>query len=786
MSTVQKKSLLFTLTSTEVDDIVFELELKKRGYEIQYLIDPYDVNRYCFPYGVNLGDFNTKKGNIHLLADAQIAYDYLFKRASKPILLDEYSKEIKGFHNAVKQMYKQRIPTLSQDLVKFIEKVIKEAKISGTKNTFELVKNNLSIIASISIGLSNDNIEKYNSLFRSKFLLLENQLDTEINGYDDDELFHKILLEFDKIISDRERKGYYTDVNEYSSSEERSVYKAKENAYNDALVILRTLQLNKENIKKGKKQLYFYVSSAYWTSIVMKKLSGLLPVLDGFEYSVHRTAAQVFANLIFEDENLDQSTYSLGLLKSLIITQENNRLLDVSGISSVEKKIVSKFDSQIEERRNNLENYGILLKHSSLEKEMRIAVERIEKHPTQSESLSLMKSLIVEVDQFVEEHKDEFREMFDLIDASLEQLNFNDLLKSLVLTDSDAFRDRNYGLDPVETSKQQLPVVFRSRKLDNEILRGALDEISYFYSTRYPTQRQIDNFKKEILRTFTKFANNSVEELFVSFLVYIAVSIPKEQITNFSAKEFYRAKRVIGMFRNAYGDSDASMSEILCEFNYVLVWTARRSRIYEEGLKLSDKFIQEYPDDPRFYHSRCLTIYSWVVDQTNKENNLNSEIGKTELTLSDAINSGEQALERYYKWWGEDQKWANLGIESLHNTLAHLYAENSLDSNLNSETYISEAKIHIDRLKDMVRKDFKKYPEYQSTEALVLFADFKVHETEDERIGFEKLNRARSILQSCLVKYTKEGNLKRYEYINEIMKNVVESLQILEGRLSSS
>ncbi|MEP3389781.1 MAG: hypothetical protein ABJO02_16445 [Reichenbachiella sp.] len=776
LTEIKRKSLLFTLKSNEVESVIEEARLRKNGYQVHYLIDPFDINKYCFPFGLNQSTSSLKDSNIHLLSDLQIAYDSLFKGDNKPILIEEYQDEIRGFHHAIRQLFTDHVPKLSKQLTQFIDKALKDTNILKAENTLELVKDNLSVIASISIGLANDNLDRYDNLFRKNHLMLESngQLDLPEIGTEEryDQIFHEILLEFDQIIKSRETKGFYGKKNGSSSNDNEgsSIYKAKENAYHDAMAILRTIALNDFYEKRGEKKIFLYVSSAQWTNSVIKKIQNRFPIVNSEKLDILRTGPQLFANLIFSDPEVNHTIVSLRVFKKLVEKQEKFAL----SVNDVEKKIAKKFDAQIEGLRNNMENYGILLKHSNLEKELEAALQRLNEPDLASSGLTKITDIIKDVNSYVKEKKDSFEQMFDLIGVSLQQLNFGALLNELIFTDPEAFMRRDYGLDPIESAKQQMPIVFNHLEIENQDLKKLLTGISYFYTQKTPTELQITNFKKELVSGLEKLEANTIDELFISFLVYMAISIPKAT-ENYHLRNFQRAKKVIKMHSSIHAEKDKNYDVALREFQYVLVWSARRARCYAEGLKLSDNFIKLYPQDPRFHHSRALLIYCAITDTDIEPPSSEKDIKLPKISMKDAVKSSEQALSLYIPWRDNGIIEASNSIEALHNTLVHFYSELAYQS-LSKATLdpINKAKEHLEHLKKIVGKSYSKYPEYMSSEAYFIYVQFLAHDKlgKIDTSQLKNLKEAQKLNAKCIEKYKKSHAstkyLKRIEFVKEL------------------
>lgn len=101
------ESIIYDLSVDQIDDLILELDLKhKYNFRFHYIIDPYDLSNYCFPFGIldSVKDSNKEREvlSIPSIADEQIAYDQIFVKAkSLCFILDEHYKEVIDFQNFI-------------------------------------------------------------------------------------------------------------------------------------------------------------------------------------------------------------------------------------------------------------------------------------------------------------------------------------------------------------------------------------------------------------------------------------------------------------------------------------------------------------------------------------------------------------------------------------------------------------------------------------------------------------------------------------------------------------
>ena len=64
-------SLLQEVTTRDVDDLIFEEELITKNYQFYYSIDPTDIKKYCFPFGLTKSKTNPDHKELEIIADEQ-------------------------------------------------------------------------------------------------------------------------------------------------------------------------------------------------------------------------------------------------------------------------------------------------------------------------------------------------------------------------------------------------------------------------------------------------------------------------------------------------------------------------------------------------------------------------------------------------------------------------------------------------------------------------------------------------------------------------------------------
>lgn len=171
----ERKPFYFNLTSNQIDDLILEHKLRhERGIRFHFIVDPYDIQKYCFPFGmtVTAQDQNKKRDvlTIEDISDEQIAYDRLFNdKETYHFVLDEHYPELVDF-----QMY--YLSLISENKVtifNFIEAYEKEFKNSKEKilKLIDTDDNIISLLISTCLTLEKNGMQRLNKLIEEKKII---------------------------------------------------------------------------------------------------------------------------------------------------------------------------------------------------------------------------------------------------------------------------------------------------------------------------------------------------------------------------------------------------------------------------------------------------------------------------------------------------------------------------------------------------------------------------------------------------------------------------------------
>ena len=252
------------------------------------------------------------------------------------------------------------------------------------------------------------------------------------------------------------------------------------------------------------------------------------------------------------------------------------------------------------------------------------------------------------------------------------------------------------GKDYIFGQDHHLPTYFLE---EDENINPKFIEIVVHYDD---TEDKLSIYVFELVRKLFALTDNTDELVLKRCLLLLMLSNSKyygedtsEYLENFLLKI---------NFKNSYQESN---------YFYLLIWILRRNGKYDNALYFTDEAIKEYPNDPRFYHSKALCYYC----KYEEENESSIEI---------LFQAHESALIAY-KFYKSDleninmtkgtRKFVQLNLYGIMNTIVYLkslgFSKNCKEF---SKIMIEDARKIIEELK---KKDesYNKKAEFLHTEA---------------------------------------------------------------------
>lgn len=724
---------------SDIELLISDLKLIMDGYELNYIIDPYDFFEYCFPFGIS---FDIEK-NLDQIGDENIAYTYLYK-FYRPIILDEYKLELYLNRNRVISEIDTK---LNENLLtSFLNKYNESNKLEQDVLLRE-IENSATFLLSSSL-MTTSFIQKFDDLFFNRiqidnFKLQKGSLDDEARIL---EYFNEIKrTDWSKIEFEIYSKKTIDNINkDYNDNKMANVFKRLQSTYRDFVVIDRICQINKkmqEEKALNGKNILLYFSSAKKSGKIFKKVRVRkhLANIEGQEnYNILRSSKHTYLLFLIYDENYKIMLKNLLALKELAKKHKNN----ISILESLEEQgsdMLQKFENKINEiKRDYLEETSIenqIYKRSEYQLKIKNAIDRINKRKGDYKGLvKIYKELLVkakaassnigliEMDiAYSVQNK-----LSIILKRILEQRKANDSDTILLQEGKDLIQGKYhhlpillfYNIDSqIDSALEKLfisviNIITEYHILKEKHLQNLFDTIENLYSVTEATSLLDSNFSSILVKTLIYQILPDAKSYTRSDLIsYIRDFHVRLRLTNYEYKNW---------------DND---------YLYMLIWTMRRENRIVESYDLAKKAITKYPTDPRFKHGLTLALYNMYLSKNSLIfENLNylEEI----LAISNATINAYKFQIRNNKIKKSYEKFVEFNIVSLYNLQIYVCSlfilgnlektNNDVESNIIA-TEIFTLKYLREELLDKKIKDFelsqrrssKKFPEFNHTESVL-------------------------------------------------------------------
>lgn len=717
------KSLIQTITSDQVADLIDEYNLFKEGYKFYYFVDTFDINRLCFPFGiVAFSSFDeNEKDPIEIITDKQLSYNYLLRQSDFYFLLfDEYYVEYMDFKNKIdraKYLGLELVNSL-KILVDYYDESIVNNKLSLEKfQTVERISEfQVSLLLSIVVGTISNGIDKLNNLEQSQLIHSLNDLN-KLKGFNNelsdiindcqpsdftDQIFHHLIERFSKnIILEPDRlRARYTDCKVY-----------------DRLVHINNKTLNID--RTG-----FFLLSSTKTSGKISNIANEFHLNPKFKknsvFNPFRSINQIYLKLLLEKS--PNYINDLLLIKNLVRYKEK----DINKADNINKLIVANFENRINELREGFENAALIKDFKDYREEIEKSFENKEIIKSKHVIPSLKKLILLSLNTDVIEQTR---------NKKLNDLIFERTYKTSLVLGIEKIKqgfsqfEICQGDDYITNHYHHLPLVYFIE--ENDVYQDAINEIVKFLTEIEPKRRNsqalIKSINKSLELLFDRAKPNFAENLIrLLILTLLRTKDDKEP-------EMIAYKSAIQIL-----NSNKSNKNFRKEYLYFLSWIARRNLDYKTALDYAEEGINIDNTDPRFYQSISLIKYCLFRETKEK------------VFLVESIYNAKKSIDLYSRL-----KIESLAVEksmmALFNTICFL-------SCLFYEDYekqihhLNLARENIEKLKKM-ESNFDKIPEFLHTEANLIKLEIS---SQKENPDLKKLEYAKSKIEYAIKMNPKE------------------------------
>ncbi len=729
--------LLKNITSRDIDLLISDISLLEAGYELNYIIDASDIISFAFPYGIYFDRLDSKTPDD--VGDSFIAYEYIFSKSNRPILLDEYKLELVLSRNSIQSNVDKRLKSNLFDLTFDAS--------SNLNETTKKVENSSTFLLATALMQENF-MNKFDDLFYNKL-----QVDEIILGnknQKDENTLNTIFKEIKR--TDWVNNVFKQWVDSKTDLEYNDVEVIKEfkSTLRDFIAIDRLCNINKtveNNSKIEGKYLFLYYSGAKKSADIFKykEVKNHLPTINGINnYNILRTPKHSFLLFLIFDDNLSKMKESLMEFKNIAIKKE--RLTD--SLNSLHEKEIKEYFNKLNTQRRSLIEKTFIEVQINQHKEFQDKI---------IEKIDLLKSKkgIDEISIFYQELLNNAKianGKTELLQTNSSYLLQGSIIGLIQILDKKEDFKINKGKDQIKGDYHHLPILIfydcNSITNNSKLESLYIKIIEYVIATSVFKKKQLNELIEGIKLVYSEIENEgSNKEYFYEILIktFILLFIEKADLIKMEVADIIEAG-----FLNLETNKTA-YSKWSDDYIYTLIWVYRRMLKFEESERYCDKGIKLFPNDPRFCHGKCLVLY-------NKSFTQNTLSPCNELQLIDILKYSELAIDKYNATINDDficrkeyRKYIHGSISALNNLVLYsisLFYLEKLETNQHIEQLNLFEKYNLKYLRDNVLEPIKIFEreihnpeksraEYIHTESIFELVE-AIHYKDPKKIGHSR------------------------------------------------
>src|SRR6267142_2194679 len=718
----------FRLSSRAIAEVISDVEHRRDGADIFFVIDPFDLIEFCFP----IDPASQRQPDIGAISDDQTAlFEIFLRRKQAPLLIREYEGEV-SVHSSYLEGEAEEAYDKTEILTHFLRHLnIQGAAIESDEKLIKLLQREFSVILAVLMGIYSFGVRRFRTIVGSRLWRETNLAHSPLGRVDS-----KVIEAF----SATTVTPLYSELKEFLFSLipeqelKSTLARRRQAAENDAHVVDRLLQVNiflEKAFQAGeltRRKLFLYLSSAERSEAMFTRgpaTTAKLPVIDDEPFNIWRSRSQVFASLIFrrqlgkekEDtpEDYDALAHNLRKFQELVRPMENLYPLSIRSSPTKCDTCFLKYGNQWHYKPSYMEvcPWSDLCRH--------VTRLSFDKQATELQNLGLLTNVqryagLLDASAKTSDSRELtslFRRIIgspEIIDIALtrlqdvqEQIATRSEFAYLMSVGIEVGRDDVGGVSGTEelvTSPiQTLPIALQlqeQRYID--IVTNFVRGYTGSRSARVKTDLLIDSYKKFLSHEKQSVLSSPEHEL-VRCLLYLAFE------TNAGRQLAVKHVSIIT-------DKFKEHAGYLQECHYILLWALRKNGLFEQAERLAKDVLLNNPDDPRIWHGRLLNGYEWITSSGRACN----------LKTADLFQIGEATLERHQAAKGKlriSDHLHQLLMLVLLNDVSFIYV---LDENENN---VDKAKSYLAKLKELCPANLwsENNPEFLHTEAMVIYRE---------------------------------------------------------------
>lgn len=583
--------------SEDIDFLINDVDLLISGYEINYVIDAYDIIRYSFPYGKAFSSINKYKPDD--IGDLLISYDYILRNYD-PVVLKEYELELVLTRNMIKVQYDKRLNSnvFENTLAKYKDNLGAFIKNIRGSATFMLAT---SLLSKSMLKVFDD---LYNTKLQIKKLKLKN------NNSSDYKIISKYFEEIK--MSEWSKDVFFNWVESRSDKKMNvSLMKVYKSTLRDIAAIDRLCNINRaiqDNDQLNNKYLFLYYSGASKSAELFKnpEIINHLPDINGYaSFNIHRAPKHSYLLSLIHDESLQIMRDTLVKFKNLISKRES--VYSLLERSQSNDDLGDDFD-KISRNRHQLLEFDKIASQINKHKEFQ---DKLHEKIQYLESRDNIEKIAEVYSSFLEDAKKSTGDI-QMLQTDISYLLQGRLIQLIEHLNKNGEFNIQKGNDLIRGAYHHLPILLffdQNSKLDNyRHDKLFLELINHVVASKELKAENFDEFTDAIKRAYYSLEKLPVyKEGFLDILLKVFIYIISKKPESKNERDAYEVIKKAFILLETDKESFFMWGD---DYLYFLASLSRRLQLFEDSKRYFKRGIKIYPKDPRFYHQKCLVRFN--------------------------------------------------------------------------------------------------------------------------------------------------------------------------------
>jgi hypothetical protein len=769
-----------------------------------YIIDPFDIIGFCFPFGFDMHKA-VKGSELDLQSDSLTAWDDFFRSSSKIVLMDEHRPELSRLRNRLVRDMQSSIEGFEEfeNLVVKVytqseQKEIPEKEVSKLKD--EILYKRISWLVAAATGEIHKGPDRFSAILK-KLVINNDQFDESMvapwleasKKEEHIDFIKEVFLETPA--GENAFKEYINMIDILESRQVDVDQKRRDNLLGDYKVVDRLLKINKKlaeaQDKLGCRYVFFYLSSDNKSEFIRNDINDRCPPVLGEPLNLVRNVAQLYLNYLFSFEQINLPGHNPRSLDSLEAILQNY-VLAHNTIKSRLHLPDGPISKRIAELRERVEWSGHIKNIYASSGKFESAFDQLIKRATFEPLKQALEELIVKlrdgnVKDSIEQLEKEIRNF---------SIEVTVLQKIVSILDKNPTPDIS-SLGYIVGINHHLPTLFEMAEPDSiyqslmestvALILSPNDNGNFSKNLKSIASDLKTTLLSDGLPDIQPGQNNKVSGLDIKhyqrqcLLHLFALLLPAENIRKqLNQNDDTQAKHynldseldellsydINSLKLHIRKSEKAKKHEIASTFKiilhnllYIRVWALRRNGKLDECDILLEELEadQETAGDIRFIHGRALLSYSRML--RNLEDNYNYTVGFFDADegikrqLKKTRNDVEKALNAFSSYEGEkfNRVYLDKADSALLNTL--IYVEVLAFAMMNDVARLKRARSLVNEGKRQFNKERKSHPEYLHTEANLEYMEALNYQKTESGMVKAKIGHAKDAIDNCLKIY---------------------------------